>query len=234
MMIRTLAALLLLAASLPLCAQDTNSVHPWTSSDGKIIEAKFVRMEADAVVIERDGKPFTIPFNKLAPASVELAKKLTENATGAPTTTADAASHVDAATITTTDPAIRFRWLQTDPKTADAIVETLKANNLSADAFSANIDPQIKSGKITEVAAFDRKIISGERFVLRPPNDKLPLVMEAEATVGNGYMDLRCVPEWTPTTLMGSGLLRCNIRISRCLGAISAQWDSGNNHRKVL
>ena len=419
-MIKTLAALLLLAAGLPLCAQGTNSVHPWTSSDGKIIQAKFVRMEADAVVIEREGKPFTIPFTKLAPASVELAKRLKENATGAAATTADATSHADAAMVTNklsqiiipkidfentpvreaidflhlrsveldsreadpkgkgveivfskstapdkidalrirelrvrnfplktaikyvceqtklrytiegyqvmlipqveyeteinsrtftvppdflvrlaaysgggrekgsrkpisqllgacgvaflegtsatlsgnqlevsntmkeldkmellvaslaaeaaSDPTIRFRWLQTDPKTADAIVETLKANNLSADALSAKIDPQVKAGKITEVAAFDRKIVSGERFVLKPADGKLPLVMEAEATVGNGFMDLRCVPEWTPKTPRGSGLLRCNTAttLSRHHWYLFARWGEAKMDTLLL
>ena len=75
-MIKTLAALLLLATSLPLCAQDTNSVHSWTSSDGRVIQAKFVRMEANAVVIEKDGKEFTLPFSKLNEASVSQAKLL--------------------------------------------------------------------------------------------------------------------------------------------------------------
>ncbi len=419
-MFKTLAAFLLLAVGLRLHAQDTNSVQSWASSDGKIIQAKFVRLDADAVVIERDGKPFTIPFTKLAPTSVDLAKRLQENAAGEGVTTTQVEKKSDAATITeklnqiiipkinfsntpvreaieflhqrsveqdtletdpkrkgveivfskttapekidalragnmhikniplgmalkyvcdqtklryiiegsqvtlipqaeyeteihsrtltvppdfwvklaahsgggaekgpgkpiiqllgacgivfpegtsatlsgnqlvvsntrkeldkierivvvlaagaASGPTLQFRWLQTDPKTADAIVDLIKANNLSADAFSAKIAPQIKSGKITEVAAFDRKIISGERFLLRPANGNLPLVIEAEATVGNGYMDLRCVAECTPKTPMGSGLLRCNTAtmLSRQHWYLFARWGDGKTDTLLL
>jgi hypothetical protein len=415
-------SLIFILSSLQPCAQDTDSVHPWTSSDGKIIEAKFVRTEEQAVVIERDGKPFAIPFAKLAPASVELAKRLKENATEAAATTDDTTGHVDAATVTNklhqiivpkiefqntpvreaidflhqssieldtleadpgrkgvkfvfnkstapdkfdalrisdyrirnvplnialnhvcvhtslcyviegsqvtlipkeeyetkiycrtftvspdfslrlaaysgdraaresrksvmqhlgacgvafaegasadfsgnqlvvcntlkeldkiekivgglaaqaaADPTIRFRWLQTDPKTADAIVDTLKANTMEADAFSAKIDPQIRSGKITEVASFDRKIISGERFLLRPVAANLPLVMEAEAAVSHDglLMDLRCVPEWTPKTTRGTGLLRSSTALTICRQhwSLFARWGDGKADTLLL
>ncbi len=420
-MIRTLAILLLLATS-ALEAQDTDSVHPWTSSDGKIIQAKFVRTEADAVVIERDGKPFTIPFAKLAPASVELAKRLNESTTGEGATTtlferksdramifkklhqinvpkiefegtfvreaidflqqrsieldtletdpgrkgvrfvfhkSTAPEKIDALRISNlrvnnlplitalkyvcdetklhyivedsqvtlipqaeyatgiyrrtftvppdfmvrlaaysvgdaekdprkpiiqflkangvgfpegasatlsgnqlevsntwkelysvedivgwlaadavTAPTIQFRWLQTDPKTADAIVDVIKARNLSAEAFSAKIAPQISNGKINEVASFDRKIISGRRFLLRPVAANLPLVMEAEATVSQDglLMDLRCVPEWTPKSTRGSGLLRCNtaLTLSRKHWSLFARWGDGKTDTLLL
>jgi len=412
----------LLFLSLPLTGQTADEIHPWKSSDGRIIQAKYIRMDGDALVIEKDGKPFTIPFTKLAPASVELAKQLNENTTSEGVATAQAAHPAEAATITeklqriiipkiefsntpmreainflseqsieldtlendprrkgvkfgfsksiapdqidalritslrvinvpinaalkyvcdqtkfryfiegsqvmlisqmvdeseihrrtfivpqdfivrlaansgggaesgprkpiaqllgawgiafpegasatlsgnqlevsntrkalenieqilarfateaSSAPTLRFRWLQTDPKTADAIIETLKTNHLSADDFSAKIDPQIKNRKITEVAAFDRKIISGERFVLKPTNDKLPLVMEAEATVGDGgrYMDLRCVPEWIPKTSMGSGLLRCNTAttLSRNHWYLFARWGDSKTDTLLL
>ncbi len=49
----------------------------WTSTDGKTITAKFVKLSGDAVVIEKeDGSQFTIPFAKLAPASIKQAKRL--------------------------------------------------------------------------------------------------------------------------------------------------------------
>jgi len=225
-MIKTLAVILLFAAGLPLEVQGTDFIQSWTSSDGKIIEARFIRMEADAVVIERDGKPFTIPFTKLAPASVELAKRLVENADSERVTTTDTAD----------EPSLQFRWLQTDPKTADAIVDLLKSNHLSVDAFSAKIDRQVKSGKITEVAAFERKIISGERFVLRSADGNLPLVMEAEATVGNWVMDLRCVPEWTPKTPMGSGLLWSNtaMNLSRQHWQLLSRWGDAKMDTLLL
>jgi hypothetical protein len=49
---------------------------PWTAIDGRVIQALFVKLQGEAVVINKDGKQFTIPFAKLAPASVEQAKKL--------------------------------------------------------------------------------------------------------------------------------------------------------------
>lgn len=80
-MIKTLAAIFLLAVGQPIFAQAPNTISSWTSSDGKTIKAKFVRIEADSVVIEKEGKPFSIPFSKLAPVSVELAKSLNEKIT---------------------------------------------------------------------------------------------------------------------------------------------------------
>jgi hypothetical protein len=80
-MIKTLAAIFLLAVGQPIFAQAPNTISSWTSSDGKTIKAKFVRIEEDSVVIEKEGKPFTIHFSKLAPASVELAKSLNEKIT---------------------------------------------------------------------------------------------------------------------------------------------------------
>ncbi len=52
----------------------------WTSRDGRIIRAAFVEVSGEAVVIRReDGQIFTVPFATLAPASVELAMKLSKN-----------------------------------------------------------------------------------------------------------------------------------------------------------
>jgi len=48
----------------------------WTNSDGKSIHAEFVRIEGESVVVNKDGKSFTIPFAKLTNVSVEQAKKL--------------------------------------------------------------------------------------------------------------------------------------------------------------
>ncbi len=51
-------------------------LQTWTSVDGRSIQAKFVRMEGDDVVIQRnDGQTFTLPLSKLSPESQELAKK---------------------------------------------------------------------------------------------------------------------------------------------------------------
>jgi|GEM_PF-7004244 len=419
-MIKTLAALLLLATTLPLCAQDTNPVQSWTSSDGKIIQAKFVKLEGDAVVIERDGKPFTIPFTKLAPASVDLAKRLQKNAAGEGATNTQAEKKSDAATTTeklkqiivpridfsdttvrvaidflhqrsveldtletdpkrkgveivfskstapdkidslrirglqirnvplavalkyvcdqtklrysiegskvmliplaeyateiqtrtftvppdflvrlaagsgggaeknprnpliqylgacgvefpegssatlsgsqlevtntrnrldaieqlvaslaasaANDPTLQLRWLQTDTKTADAIVDLIKANNLSAAAFSAKIDPQIKGGKITEVTAFERKIISGERFVLRPANGNLALEIEAEAVVGgDDLVDMRCHSEWQPNNARGAVVFMSTIsKILTPHWGIISRWGGAKTDTLLL
>ena len=56
-----------------------NEVQSWASKDGKIIKAKFIRMDGDTVVIDKDGKAFAVPFTKLSPASIEIAKKLKES-----------------------------------------------------------------------------------------------------------------------------------------------------------
>lgn len=50
----------------------------WTSIDGKDIIAKLVKIERDSVVIDKDGKLYTIPFAKLSPDSVEQLKDLTD------------------------------------------------------------------------------------------------------------------------------------------------------------
>ena len=42
---------------------------PWTNTDGKTIQAEFVRISSDAVVILKDGKEFSIPLAKLSSAS---------------------------------------------------------------------------------------------------------------------------------------------------------------------
>ncbi|MBE2282869.1 MAG: hypothetical protein IAE77_05350 [Prosthecobacter sp.] len=51
-------------------------LHHWTNTAGATVAAAFVRLDGDSVVIQRDGKEFTIPLAKLDPASRELAKKL--------------------------------------------------------------------------------------------------------------------------------------------------------------
>jgi serine/threonine protein kinase len=48
----------------------------WISTDGKTIQAEFVRLDGEAVVIRMNGKEFTIPFSRLSPGSIEQARKL--------------------------------------------------------------------------------------------------------------------------------------------------------------
>ncbi|MFZ4766813.1 MAG: PQQ-binding-like beta-propeller repeat protein [Roseimicrobium sp.] len=75
---RILTALLMLAltASITLHAQDTTAPQSWTASDGRVMQAKFIKLDGDSVVIEKDGKQFAVSFTKLSAESVALAKKL--------------------------------------------------------------------------------------------------------------------------------------------------------------
>ena len=48
----------------------------WTNKNGKVIQARFVQLSGETVIISMDGKQFTIPLSNLSRASVDLAKKL--------------------------------------------------------------------------------------------------------------------------------------------------------------
>lgn len=48
----------------------------WTSKDGRVIEAKFIKLDGESVVIEKDSKLFTVPFSNLEAWSVAQAKQL--------------------------------------------------------------------------------------------------------------------------------------------------------------
>jgi len=67
---------LALTATLALHAQDAAPLQSWIASDGRVIQAKFVKLDGESVVIEKDGARFAVPFAKLSPASVALARKL--------------------------------------------------------------------------------------------------------------------------------------------------------------
>ena len=67
---------LALTASLTLRAQDITAPQSWTASDGRVITAKFIKLDGESVVIEKDGKQFAVPFAKLKPESVAQAQKL--------------------------------------------------------------------------------------------------------------------------------------------------------------
>lgn len=71
--IKALTVLFIFA--LPLAGQNTES-QSWTSSDGRVLQAKFIKLDGESVVIEKNGKEFTVPFAKLNAESVTLAKKL--------------------------------------------------------------------------------------------------------------------------------------------------------------
>ena len=126
------------------------------------------------------------------------------------------------------EPTLQFRWLQTDSKTADALVNAIKGNKLAVDVFGAKIDEQVRSGKITELAFINKKFISGERFVLSPKTGKMPLGIEAVASVreNGSLVDLRYVMEWTPKVPGGTGLLKMNsgMTISNRFYHLCGRW----------
>lgn len=76
MNLQRLLLTLALAASIHLHAQDATAPLSWTASDGRVMQAKFIKLDGESVVIEKDGKEFAVPLAKLAPESVALAKKL--------------------------------------------------------------------------------------------------------------------------------------------------------------
>lgn len=47
----------------------SSELLPWTNTDGKTIQAEFVRLDSESVVIRKDGKEFSLSLAKLAPAS---------------------------------------------------------------------------------------------------------------------------------------------------------------------
>ena len=67
---------LTLATSSAIYAQDAPPTQPWTASDGRVIQAKFIKLEGLSVIIEKDGKQFPVPFANLNEDSIRLAKKL--------------------------------------------------------------------------------------------------------------------------------------------------------------
>jgi outer membrane protein assembly factor BamB len=67
---------LLISVSNRIQAQEAAPPLPWTSTDGRVIQAKFVKMNGTTVIMEKDGKQFQVPFSKLSTESIEQAKKL--------------------------------------------------------------------------------------------------------------------------------------------------------------
>ena len=64
------------AAGLHFSAPGTTPAQRWKSTDGREIEARFVRLEGDTVLLLKAGQPLKIPLTKLAEESQELARKL--------------------------------------------------------------------------------------------------------------------------------------------------------------
>lgn len=52
-------------------------LHAWTNREGKAIEARFVRLNGEAVtVVMEDGKSYVVPLANLSPESQALARRL--------------------------------------------------------------------------------------------------------------------------------------------------------------
>jgi hypothetical protein len=69
--------LLTLCLTTALHAQQTaTEPQSWTASDGRVMQAKFIKLDGESVVIEKDGTQFAVAFAKLAEASVAQAKRL--------------------------------------------------------------------------------------------------------------------------------------------------------------
>ena len=68
---------LTLASMGSLTAQSAPAELPcWTSNDNHTIRAKFIGVGTQAVLIEKDGRVFTVLFSRLAPQSIEQARRL--------------------------------------------------------------------------------------------------------------------------------------------------------------
>jgi len=83
-----LIALILFAPFLSIVGQD-ETLHPWTDTQGRTLQASFISFDAAAqtVTIKWNGQVFPLPLNSLAPQSQSLAKQL-----GAPPVAAQAPS----------------------------------------------------------------------------------------------------------------------------------------------
>jgi hypothetical protein len=81
--ITPLVCSLLLLAVVPMAAHSQTPTF-WTSKDGRTIDAQFVRLEGESVVVRKDGAELTLPFARLSQESVNHARSLAR--TVAPTT----------------------------------------------------------------------------------------------------------------------------------------------------
>ncbi|MBX7208811.1 MAG: hypothetical protein K1X78_10895 [Verrucomicrobiaceae bacterium] len=61
---KAILALLTLAATCTLA--QTTDLETWTASDGRVIQAKFIELDGESVVIEKDAEAFAVPLVKLS------------------------------------------------------------------------------------------------------------------------------------------------------------------------
>lgn len=59
-----------------LALPQTSDLRTWTASDGRVIRAKFIKLDGDAVVVEKDGEAFAVPLAKLSTDSAAQARSL--------------------------------------------------------------------------------------------------------------------------------------------------------------
>jgi hypothetical protein len=64
----------LVTKSSEIVTKDT--LFSWISKDGKEVNAKFLKVDNEAVVIDKNGTSFTVNFDKLSPESIALANEL--------------------------------------------------------------------------------------------------------------------------------------------------------------
>ena len=74
--VKTRQVLSLSFALVVALAAPAADLQTWTASDGRVTVAKFIALDGDAVVIDKDGTPFAVPLAKLSPESAALAKKM--------------------------------------------------------------------------------------------------------------------------------------------------------------
>lgn len=56
--------------------ESTAPLQSWIASDGRVIQARFLKLDGEAVLIEKNGEQFSVPFAKLSAQSVEQAKAM--------------------------------------------------------------------------------------------------------------------------------------------------------------
>ena len=168
-----------------LHAQNVATPPSWTSKDGRVIQAKFVKLDGEAVIIEKEGKEIIIPLAKLSTASVALAKRLGASGNGASPSTkpsADSspqsAGQLDGAWIMTEGRGVpsveitstraggaQFSWW------ADTVPENTKYGPFKMVLLGDSIsDKSLKYGYATEDAGFCEHVfflkLDGEQLVL--------------------------------------------------------------------
>ena len=75
-------AIVFALAAAPLVRADESTALPqWTTRDGRVFQAKLLRLQGTAIVVVRDGVEFTVPIFTLTPASLEQARRLSMRAT---------------------------------------------------------------------------------------------------------------------------------------------------------